>query len=160
MGLVFGLRRGFTCFGLGGLGSFGGLCFGLLVADTREREVLLGGLEQHHGLLDVDVGVELDALFDSFALERRHQRAEISEFDDIAIGDDVLGDLGLVVQDGLDLLAVEGRGLGDTLAEVAEVGAMASRRLGDLDEFSCVFADIELVLDDYELQWFVGHDMI
>ena len=88
------------------------------------------------------VSVELGALLDGFALERRHQRAEIPEFDDIAIGDDVLGDLGGVVQDGLDLLAVEGRGL------------------GDLDELSCVFADIELALDDYELQWFVGHDMI
>ena len=109
MGLVLGLRRRFACFGLGGLGRFGGLCLGLLVADTREREVLFGGLEQHHRLLDVDVGVELGALLDSFALERRHQRAEISEFDDIAIGDDVLGDFGGVVQDGLDLLAVEGR---------------------------------------------------
>ena len=108
----------------------------------------------------MDVGVELGALLDSFALERRHQRAEISEFDDIAIGDDVLGDFGGVVQDGLDLLAVEGSGLGDTLAEVVEVDAMASRRLGDLDEFSCVFAYIELALDNYELQWFVGHDMI
>ena len=108
----------------------------------------------------MDVGVELGALLDSFALERRHQRAEIPELDDIAIGDDVLGDLGGVVQDGLDLLAVEGRGLSDTLAEVAEVDAMAARRLGDLDEFSCVFADIELALDDYELQLFVGHDMI
>ena len=37
---------------------------------------------------------------------------------------------------------------------------MVARRLGDLDELSCVFADIELALDDYELQWFVGHDMI
>ena len=160
MGLVLGFRRGFACFGLGRLGRFGGLCLGLLVADTREREVLFGGLEQHHRLLDVDVGVELGALLDSFALERRHQRAEIPELDDIAIGDDVLGDLGGVVQDGLDLLAVEGSGLGDTLAEVAEVDAMAACRLGDLDEFSCVFADIELALDDYELQWFVGHDLI
>lgn len=108
----------------------------------------------------MDVGVELGALLDSFALERRHQRAEIPEFNNIAIGDDVLGDFGGVVQDGLDLLAVEGSGLGDTLAEVVEVDAMASRRLGDLDEFSCVFADIELALDNYELQWFVGHDMI
>ena len=108
----------------------------------------------------MDVGVELGALLDSFALERRHQRAEIPEFNNIAIGDDVLGDFGGVVQDGLDLLAVEGRGLGDTLAEVVEVDAMASRRLGDLDEFSCAFADIELALDNYELQWFVGHDMI
>ena len=157
MGLVLGLRRGVACFGLG---HFGGLCLGLLVADTRECEVLLGGLEQYHGLLDVDVGVELGALLDSFALERRHQRAEIPEFNNIAIGDDVLGDFGGVVQDGHDLLEVEGRGLGDTLAEVVEVDAMASRRLGDLDEFSCVFADIELALDNYELQWFVGHDMI
>ena len=108
----------------------------------------------------MDVGVELGALLDSFALERRHQRAEILEFNNIAIGDDVLGDFGGVVQDGLDLLAVEGRGLSDTLAEVVEVDAMASCRLGDLDEFSCVFADIELALDNYELQWFVGHDMI
>lgn len=46
MGLVLGLRRGVACFGLGGLGHFGGLCLGLLVADTRESEVLLGGLEQ------------------------------------------------------------------------------------------------------------------
>ena len=141
MGLVLGLRRGFACFGLG---SFGGLCLGLLVADTCEREVLLGGLEQHHGLLDVDVGVELGALLDGFALERRHQRAEIPEFDDIAIGDDVLGDLGGVVQDDLDLLAVEGRGLGDALAEVAEVDAMAARRLSDLDEFSCVLPTLSL----------------
>lgn len=37
MGLVLGLRRGFACFGLG---RFGGLCLGLLVADTREREGL------------------------------------------------------------------------------------------------------------------------
>ena len=72
MGLVFGLRCGFACFGLGGLGRFGGLCLGLLVADTGEREVLLGGLEQHDGLLDVDVGVELGGLLDGFALERRH----------------------------------------------------------------------------------------
>lgn len=108
----------------------------------------------------MDVGVELGALLDGFVLERRHQRAEIPEFDDITMGDDVLGDLGGVVQDGLDLLTVEGRGLGDTLAEVAEVDAMAARRLGDLDELSCVFADIELALDDYKLQWFVGHDMI
>ena len=144
MGLVLGLRRGFACLGLGGLSGFGGLCLGLLVADTGEREVLLGGLEQHHGLLDVDVGVELGALLDGFALERRHQRAEIPEFDDIAIGDDVLGDLGGVVLDGLDLLVVEGRGLGDALAEVAEVDAMAARRLGDLDEFSCVLPTLSL----------------
>lgn len=142
MGFVLGLRRGFACLGLSGLGRFGALCLGLLVADTGEGEVLLGGLEEHHGLLDVDVGVELGALLDRFALERRHQRAEISEFDDIAIGYDVLGDLGGVVQDGLDLLAVEGSGLGDTLAEVAEVDPMAARRLSDLDQFSCVFSDI------------------
>ena len=142
MGLVLGLRRWGACFGLGGLGRFGGLCLGLLIADTGECEVLLGGLEQHHRLLDVDVGVELGTLLDSFALERRHQRAEIPEFNDIAIGEDVLGDLGGVVQDGLALLAVEGRGL------------------GDLDELFCVFVDIELALDDYELQWFVDHDMI
>ena len=63
MGLVLGLRRGLACFGLGGL------CLGLLIADTGECEVLLGGLEEHHGLLDVDVGVELGALLDGFALE-------------------------------------------------------------------------------------------
>ena len=151
MGLVLGLRRGFACLGLGGLSGFGGLCLGLLVADTGEREVLLGGLEQHHGLLDVDVGVELGALLDGFALERRHQRAEIPEFDDIAIGDDVLGDLGGVVQDGLDLLVVEGRGLGDALAEVAEVNVMTAGWLCDLHDLIGMLPDRELALDDNKL---------
>ena len=144
-------RTSFVCFGLRLRLFCLGLHHGLLVADVGEREVLLRWLEEDHGLLDVDVGVEGLSLFYSLALERRHQRAQVTEVHDIAIGDDVLSYLSSVVEDCLDLLAVEGGGLGHSFAEVAEVNAVSSRRLCDLHHLTSMFADSKLTLDDHEL---------
>lgn len=124
-------RLGLGRSGLLGLSLANG-CRDALEGDARvgtQVEVVTAGTEADLRTSDVGDDAELFGLHSDLAHEGGRECAEVSELDDRAVGDDLTGDLGGVVDHRLDFLLGEGGSTSHTTAEVTELNPTAR---GDL----------------------------
>ena len=131
--------------------AFLGLGGCLFVAHIGKCKVLARGRQTNNGLFDVLLHVESFAFGHNFTLKRGVECSQVAKLYDVAVRHNVFGNFRSIVQYGLYFLTVERGGLCHTVAKIAEVYTMSARRMGYLNDFSCMRTNVHFSFHKNEL---------